>query len=290
MSGKVRKAFPFSIPVIAVFMAANGLISMPFSGGNLWSFIAALLLAAVILPLSFKVSTRVSIKGGVVSRSAAAIGSLVLLFPAAEALEYCEFVYKAVLPHADMWLIAALFVLCVVCLALSPGLALLKFAFLSFSGLFAAVILLFIMSAKTFELSNLKAAFESGFSLAGTPQYACKLVLPTVAALLFLRVYTNNSTAPQVLCGAAAGGGIAAAVVLDSVLSFGLPLAEKLNYPYIDDISTVTVGSLFTRMDALAYFAFFAAYVFKCALCVKTSARLLRYAMGKVVCMRHTGD
>ncbi|MBO7519847.1 MAG: GerAB/ArcD/ProY family transporter [Clostridia bacterium] len=279
MKNRIDKTFPFPVPVIAVFIAANGLIGAPFSGGSLLGFSAALLLGIILLPLLLKVFKKIRLTGGIVFKATALFLAIAAFLPAVTAYEYCEFVYKAVLPHADMWLIIILFAACVLYLALSNDSALYKFAFLSFVLNFAVVAALFTMSAKTFDFKNLSSAFKfSSFSFKETGEYACKLILPAAVAVLFLSISDKNTTVPQVLCGGAAGALFSAIVVLDSVLSFGLPLAAKLDYPYIDDISTVTVGSLFTRMDALAYFIFFAAYVLKCAVCVKTSARLISRA------------
>ena len=134
------------------------------------------------------------------------------------------------------------------------------------------------MSAKTFDLKNLSGALRlSGFSISDTGVYFLNLVLPSIAVLFFCMTDSGVS-ALGALCGVSAGALFCAVAVLDSVLSFGLSLAAKLSYPYIDDISTVTAGSLFTRMDGFAYFTFFACYVLKCAVCIKTSARLLRRA------------
>ena len=277
MTGKKEISLPLSASLIAVFTVANGLICAPFSGGGLWGFICALALGAIILPLILKVSKKAHFdRGGFPGKAVLVILALLSFLPAVSAFEYCEFVYKAVLPHSDMWLIVAFFTACVLYLSLSRDLVICKFAFLSALFIAAAVCLLFLMSAKTFDLENLSAAFDtSRFSFVEAGEYAVTLVLPAAVAVLYLRLTAKEIRVSAAMWGAAAGAVFSIIVVFDSVLSFSLPFAAKLDYPYIDDISTVTVGSLFTRMDALAYFIFFAAYVLKCAVCVKTSARLI---------------
>ena len=103
-----------------------------------------------------------------------------------------------------------------------------------------------------------------------------KMVLPTVIAIAFIG--SSGDTIPRrtAALSFALGVVLTFTVVFDGILSFGLPLAAKLEYPYIDDISTVNVGSLFTRMDAFAYFAFFNCYIIKCAVCLKLASQLAR--------------
>ena len=284
MTDKGGVSFPLSLSVLAVFTVANGLIRAPFSGESLLGFAAALIFGAAFLAFVSALLCRIpENKKSRLFRAAAVVFSVLLIYLAlAAADEYCDFVYKAVLPHSGMWMIRIAFALCVLYLAVSKYSSLYKFAFLSFVLIFFVFAVLFLLSKKTFDFKNLASAFSvSRFSLRDFLKYFLTLILPSSAAVLFLRLSDSKISAVRVLCGAAAGAVLCLLPVFDSVLSFGLPLASKLDYPYIDDISTVTAGSLFTRMDAFAYFAFFAAYVFKCALCVKASARLIRAALSR---------
>ena len=280
MDKKKSISLPLSLSLFAAFTVANGLIRAPFFRTTLLSFFAALISGIITLPLLTLLFKRVRIKSKTVL-TAAFLSASVFLFIAAWLSfgEYCDFVYGAVLTKTDMWLIKSVFAFCVFSLSVSKNSAVYKFAFLSFVLLAGVFSVLFLMSAKTFDFKNLSGAFGlSGFSLSDTGVYFLNLILPSVAAVLFFCMTDSGVSAAGVLCGVSAGAIFCTVAVLDSVLSFGLSLAAKLSYPYIDDISTVTAGSLFTRMDGFAYFTFFACYVLKCAVCIKTAARLLRRA------------
>lgn len=276
MAESRKVSLPLTVGMFAAFFTANGLIRAPFSSGSLTPFFIALAAGLILLPASAAIFRQVKIKG--TARKAALFILAAAVFCAAGFAfgEYCDFIYAEVLTRADMWLIKAVFALCVFYLSVSDDAAVYKFGFLAF--ILTAVVFsgLFIFSAKTFEPKNLKGVFDlpSG-TFADIGKSGLNLILPSFAAVVFLRLSDKDVSARRVLWGTVPSAVFCLTVVFDSVLSFGLPLAAKLGYPYIDDISTVTAGSLFTRMDGFAYFTFFACYLLKCAVCIKTSARLL---------------
>ena len=276
MIKKTGISAPLSLSLFAAFISANGLILIPF-GKSLLPFVFALLLGVIFLPLSLFLFRFLPKEKRNIFITVSAVVLAVLSFLAAGvcAGEYSLFIYKSVLTRANMWVIKLVFAFCVFLLAASKTSAIYKFAFLS--AVFSAEVLfvLFFMSAKTFDTKNLSGIFSlNEFSLPVFLKYLLVLIVPTFAAVLFCALTDSGISPLRVLIGTAAGGILSLVVLLDTVLSFGLPLAAKLDYPYIDDISTVTAGSLFTRMDGFAYFAFFAAYILKCAVCVNLAARL----------------
>lgn len=276
MTEKKKVSLPLTVGLFAVFFTANGLIRAPFTSGSLTPLFIALAAGLILLPLSAAIFRSVKIKG--IARKAALFVLAAASFSAAGFAfgEYCDFIYAEVLTRADMWLIKAVFALCVFYLSVLDDAAVYKFGFLSFILTAAVFSGLFILSAKTFEPKNLDGAFGlSGVSLADVGKNTLSLILPSFAAVIFFRLSDKDVSVRRVLWGVIPSAAFCLIVVFDSVLSFGLPLAAKLTYPYIDDISTVTAGSLFTRMDGFAYFAFFACYLTKCAVCIKTAARLL---------------
>lgn len=267
---------PLSASLFTAFISANGLILIPF-GQSLLPFVFALLSGAIFLPLSLLLFRFLPKEKRSKFITVLAVTLAVLSFIVAGicAGEYCLFIYRAVLTRANMWVIKSVFALCVFLLAASKTSAIYKFAFLSAVFSAAVFFVLFFMSSKTFDTKKLSGVFSlNEFSLPVFLKYLLVLIIPAFAAVLFCALTDNGISPLRVLFGTAAGGIFSLIVLFDTVLSFGLPLAAKLDYPYIDDISTVTAGSLFTRMDGFAYFAFFAAYILKCAVCVNLAARL----------------
>lgn len=277
MAEKENMSLPLSCALFACFSAANSLICAPF-GGNILPFSFALLVGIIFIWLaSFAFFRLLGAKKNTVIKICLIL-FCVFAFCAAgfSSAQYCEFIYRAVLTRSDMWAIKVVFALCVFALALSNDFAIYKFALLSalFSG--AVFFVLFLLSSKTFDVQNLSGAFDvSGLSLSVFGEYFLKLILPTLVAVMFASLTDRSVPSAGAICGACIGAGFCLAVVFDSALSFGMPLSNKLRYTYIDDISTVTLGNLFTRMDAFAYFAFFACYVLKCAVCINVISKLL---------------
>lgn len=276
-------SFPLAVALTGVFTVANGLITLPLPGKNLTAFFIASALGVLFLPLSALFLKTVPDKRNIVFRAVSVILALILLYWAfADIEEHCEFIYRAVLTRADMYLIKAVFIACVFFLAASGYYAVYKFAFLAGVLSSATLAVLFILSFKTFDVKNLYEAISlSDISVSDIFKYFGRLIVPSFSAVLFLRLTDSGFNARKVFFGISLGVVLCITAVLDCVLSFGMPLAGKLDYPYIDDISTVTAGSLFTRMDAFAHFVFFVAYLLKAAVCIKTSARLLSRALKK---------
>ena len=200
--------------------------------------------------------------------------------------EYTDFIYGAVMTRADMWVIKAVFAFCVYFFAVSKKTAIYKFSLLAAVLASTVFIILFFLSAKTFDTHNLRGVFSiTDFSLAQTADYFVKMFLPTVLCIMFIGKSDKKLSVFSAILGALYSIVLCLVVILDSVLSFGLPFAAKLSYPYISDISTVTVGSLFTRMDGFAYFAFFACYIVKCGVYINLSATLISEKYKKMLCL-----
>ena len=268
-----------SAAAVAVFTAANGLIRAPYFGTSILPFAAAAVLSFPAVGAAQFLFLKINRSGAAVLKKAVLlILSIASAFAAVFALrEYAHFIFDDVLTHENYLVIKAIFTVCVFALAAARKQAIYKFSFLSavlVSGVFAV---LFLTSLKTFDAGNLKSAISFyDFSLKQTGVYFLKMFLPTLLAAAF--ICENEEAVKAGVLGMSWAVLLTATVLLDCVLSFSLPLAAKLDYPYIDDISTVTVGSLFTRMDGFAYIAFFVCYLVKCAVCAVLCGRLLQRA------------
>lgn len=56
--------------------------------------------------------------------------------------------------------------------------------------------------------------------------------------------------------------------IVFSVAIFSLYFAAGLEYPFADAVSTISVGRLFTRMDGLSYFIYFACCLVRVSVCI----------------------
>ncbi len=268
-----------SAATVAVFTAANGLICAPYSGTSILPFVAAAAFAFFAVAVTQFLLIKISKERAEIPKRAVFLAlSIASAFAAVFSLrEYSRFIFDDVLTRGNYLTVKAIFTVCVFALAAAREHAIYKFSLLSavlVSGVFAV---LFFTSLKTFDAGNLKSAISlTGFSFKQTAVYYFKMFLPALPAAAF--VCGNEKAIKAGALGTAWAVLLCAVVLLDCILSFSLPLAAKLDYPYIDDISTVTVGSLFTRMDGFAYIAFFVCYLVKCGVCVRLCGRLVQRA------------
>lgn len=283
------RATPFNIAIISAFTVANSLILAPFYKKSIIPLLLALVIWVAVISVFTVLQNRAILK--VKNKTAIKIISILIALAAVAVSglafrEHTDFIYNAVLIRADMWVIKAVFALCVYFLAISDKAAIYKFSLLTTVLASAVFIVLFFLSAKTFETRNLRGIFSTtGFSFAKTADYFVKMFLPTVVCVMFIGSNDKKLSLFSAISGTIYSIVLCLLVIFDSVLSFGLPFSAELSYPYISDISTVTIGSLFTRMDGFAYFSFFACYIVKCGVCINLSATLISEKYKKTLCL-----
>lgn len=279
MENKSRlSAFHF-IALVSVFTVANSVIEMPLYRESLSELFIAAAGGIIISFFIYKpLKTAMSANSGILKGAVFAVVFIFSLIAAvAASREYTAFIYENLLTKESAFLIKLIFALCTACIAAGDKKAIYKFSSISFFFVTAIFAVMFLISVKNFDLRNLKTAFDfSHISVKHTFAYGYKLLVPSVFAVLFIALdMPHNLPKFAVPAGVSWGVIICIITVLDSVLSFSLPLSARLEYPYIDDISTVTIGNLFTRMDGFAYFAFFVCYLLKCAVLIRLSADAL---------------
>lgn len=265
---------------VSAFIVANSLILMPIYSKSIVPFFLAAIIGVPATALIYKpLKYLVAAKNKIIRYLIYVIFAAALLVAAYfAAREYTGFIYEGVLTHENMFLIKLIFAFCVFFLAGCESVAIYKFSVLSALFVGTVFVILFLISTKTFDLKNLKSAIDfSNISIKQTADYFIRMFLPLLVAVLFIAEYngTENTIRRWVVYGASAGVVLSLVVIFDGILSFGLSLAAKLPYPYIDNISTVTVGSLFTRMDGFAYFSFFACYILKCGVALKLAVNFV---------------
>lgn len=283
------KEAPFNIAIISAFTVANSLILSPFYKKSIIPFLLACLLWALIIAVYAALQNSVvcKIKNKTVIKTISIFVSLTAFIVSGLAFsEHTDFIYDAVMIRADMWVIKAVFAFCVYFFAVSKKTTIYKFSLLALILASTVFYVLFFLSAKSFDTRNLKGILSTtDFSLAQTNDYFVKMFLPTVVCVMFIGKSDKKLSVFSAVSGALYSFVLCFAVIFDSILSFGLPFAAELSYPYISDISTVTVGSLFTRMDGFAYFAFFACYIVKCGVCINLAATLVSEKHKKILCL-----
>lgn len=265
----------------AIFILGDAVIILPSSdSGNypLFGFFAAAIAAALLYFAAFPLANRL-IRKPCKSPVLKLFSLLLLTLAAVYALysagitfiRYTDFVDKILLPETPKFLIAAVFILSAVYLATRRQEVILKLTLIAVFAAVIAVLFFFMLSSKDFKAENI---FNYGFPnfsqlLKSSKPYFINVALPALLIPAYSTLFTGKSRAGAPFLGLITGLALTLLCLLESLLLFGTPLAERLSFPLAAAVSTVTVGSLFTRMDGIVYCLFFLPALIKTAVCMK---------------------
>lgn len=254
----------------AIFILGDAVIILPSSdSGNypLSGFFIGALAAILLYFVSFSITNRFIGKSLLMILAAAyAFYNAAVTF-----IRYTDFVNKILLPKTSKFLIAAVFILSAVYLAARRHKVILKLALISVFAAMIAIVIFFLLTLKDFKAENI--AFYGFPSLRGLTNsakpYFLNIALPAILIPVYSSLFTDKNRAGAPFLGLITGLMLTLLCLLESLLLFGAPLAEKLPFPLAAAVSTVTVGSLFTRMDGIVYCLFFLPALIKTAVCIK---------------------
>lgn len=265
----------------AIFILGDAVIILPSSdSGNypLSGFFAAAIGAALLYFAAFPLARRLigrPLKSPVLRFFSLLLLTLAAVYALYSAgitfIRYADFVDKILLPETPKFLIAAVFILSAVYLATRRQEVILKLSLIAVFAAVVAVCLFFLLSAKDFKAENI---FNYGFPnfsqlLKSSKPYFINVALPALLIPAYSALFTGKSRAGAPFLGLTTGLALTLLCLLESLLLFGAPLAERLSFPLAAAVSTVTVGSLFTRMDGIVYCLFFLPALIKTAVCMK---------------------
>ena len=246
-----------------LFILGNAVIGLPVKNADKFTFLGFLIsfLVGIVLyfiAFSLPLSKPLLIFGVSISFWAAADAFLALL----------KFINATLLEDGMRILIVIPLIFTVILFCLKGKTALFKFSLISFCFSVVAVVFFFIFTAKDFEIKNIiiKTLPSAKNLYSQTIPYIRSVTLPSLLLVFFAKVTKN--TRSSAFLGYFLGNIMLAACILNSVLLFGSKFSGRLDFPYASAISTVTFGSLFTRMDGFAYFIYFASCIIKITVCV----------------------
>lgn len=272
-----------TLACVALFTAGNAVIIQPFYGkSNFWllflltalfSFVFALLTVAVV-SFAFKESDSLFRKTFRYIIAAAAV--LAAIYGAfSTTFDYVTFVGKAQLPQMRTAVIVlATLGLIAVFIKISHT-AILKYCLFMAALSAAVVVLLFAVSVKLFDFDV--ATFD--MSLSGSDyglsfKYFLKYFSSVLAAVLFVTLANGKIKTADICGGLSVGFLIFLFTAVQSVFVLGNSGGYEFSYLYA--VSVFSSGSLFSRLDGLVYFLFFATSTVKIAVCVKLLPLLIK--------------
>ena len=273
-----------TVALSALFLLGDALIDIPLPSADdktFLCFLASVVITVILFLISYYISGLVfSLKKHLkIYKASASVVSLFILSAAAVTLaRFVKFAKTVILPDVNIFALAALFLTVLLFLIFSKEKTLLKYSLLSFIIAAVIIIFFFILSLSDltpqnifiFNVPGLKQLFR------GTYPYVLRIALPVCILPFYLRGVLEGKYKKEMLIGVSGGCGLAALVLLNSVMLFGAELAGKFDYPYSAAISTISVGYLFSRMDGFSYFLGFACALVRIGVCITTVKSLFK--------------
>ena len=254
----------------AIFILGDAVIVLPTSNSGdypLLGFCIGVLAAILLYFVSLPVTNRF------IGKSLLLVSAGVYAFYNAGKvfISYTDFADKILLPEASRFLIAALFIIAAVNLATRRQEVILKLSLISVVIAVIAILLFFMLSFKDFKAENIALQNSPDFSgiIKSAKPYFINISLPALLIPVYSRLFAEGKRICAPFAGLLSGLTLEAVCQLESLLLFGAPLAERIEFPLAAAVSTVTVGQLFTRMDGIVYCLFFILALIKTAVCMK---------------------
>ena len=277
----------------AIFILGDAVIVLPSSDSGdypLLGFFAAAVAAALLYFAALPLARRLI--GKPCKSPFLRLFSFALLIAAAgyalynagiTFIRYTDFVDRLLLPETPRFLIAAVFIVSAVYLATRRQEVILKLALIAVFAAAAAVLFFFLLSSADFKAENI-AVYAlpslSGLTNSAKP-YFINVALPALLIPAYSALFTGKSRAAAPFFGLITGLALTLLCLLESLLLFGAPLAERLDFPLAAAVSTVTVGPLFSRLDGVGYCLFFVPALIKTAVCMKLAFFAIRRARNR---------
>lgn len=275
------------IALAALFTVGNTLIRFPWRVGGaempvlFLLFAAGTLIPAVLFyPLLRRLfRSALSRRRGrlLLSVALSVLLGLYALLAAAECMrDYLSFAFDTVLTGGAKWLLCLLFLGCAVWLCGVGDRGTDIFALVGFVSVTVCVIALFLFGIPDYRPENLT------FRLPDDPVSLLPVLLSlwreTLLPLVLLSAYfalvLPRRGERALVIGTAAGCGILALCVLQTLLTFGPALAARYAYPYAWAVRIISVGPYFFRLEGFSYLPDYLACLTRSALSLAVIRRL----------------
>lgn len=257
------------IALSALFILGNGVIVSPPKNAdeyNFLGFIIACFVAIIIYCVCFFVPVNRFTRVPICLLAFYCIWDAVISF--------IKFISDNLLPHTNRFLIVLPMILIILYIVWQRKEILLKFSFMSFFIVLTVIIFFFFATIKDFNIKNIFIyQLPTVRSIVGQMiPYIKMLILPIVLLSFFMKM--NNIKRSASVVGVFIGFICFGLCILNSVLLFGIGLSGILDYPYSSAGSTVTFGTLFTRLDGFLYYFYLACCIVKCGVGIFTIKKL----------------
>ncbi len=276
--------YTHTIAVSALFILGQFIITLPFiSGfysllGYLLSAVAGVLICLICVPLTEKIVTgKIAFLKGIILFSICVLAAFTL----AETFKiFCRFVCDVLLDSASLFFSVVLFGGVCIYFAFRRQEDILKFSLLSFIYSIAVIIIFTLLLLPNLKAENI--ILPENFSLSrlidGTKKQFFSIYVPAVLLGFYQYAVFGKTQKSAVLGGVTIGALVLSVCLFSCVLLFGAEFSAVLDFPYSAAVSSISVGRLFSRLDALLYFVFLVCCLVKIQVCIFT----VRFCLKKI--------
>ncbi len=264
----MTKLKPFShhfVWLSALFILGSSIINLPQKPANkltFLGFVIAFLLSLLLVLAVFKFSY---LKYPIVFFAIYYVGETLIVF--------LRFISKTLLNNNQNFWILLLFLTPLIYFYFRKTTQILNFSLVCGVVCGLLLILFFFATAKDFNPKNIyiySLPSLKNLFVQAVP-YIKSVTLPT--AILALYAKQHKTSLPVALTGVCVGNVFLLISIFNAILLFGAQMSGELDYPYAMAISTVTFGSLFSRLDGFSYFIYFVTALVKITVCIKTAKK-----------------
>lgn len=176
------------------------------------------------------------------------------------AIDYIRFLKQEQMSNTSIVLLVVVFGIMVSFLGVIKPRAIYKYSLFAFLIVTVILALCLVAGIANFEYKNLAESIKKSNISANR---ILSLFLPLVALSTFTQA--ENQPPKSMFFGVIIGIFLLLVTMFQSALTLG----TASNFPYLKSVSTISVGSLFTRLYGLVWFVFFVTSVIKTVVCVK---------------------
>lgn len=177
------------------------------------------------------------------------------------AIDYIRFLKQEQMSNTSIVLLVAVFGIVISFLGIIKPRAIYKYSLFAFLIVTVILALCLVAGIANFEYKNLAESIKNSNISANR---ILSLFLPLVALSTFTQA--EDQPPKPMFFGVIIGIFLLFITMIQSALILG---GNTSDYPYFKSVSTISVGSLFTRLYGLVWFVFFVTSVIKTVVCVK---------------------
>ena len=248
------------ISLVALTVFGNGALTFKFSSVNGADFITALVALiitvaafALFLKLALFIKKRIEPKENFKTAWSVIFlleGLLSLSFALFSLVSLTEISLNTFAKEIKIGVIILGFILTVAGMVYANKKVFLKFSLIVFPVVFGLTLLIFLFGTPYMSIKYLYIdSFSQVFNLERFLEPLISWFLPVCLPLIVICIDKPSS----IVIGATIGSGFLVLTILNTILIFGSAFASELFYPYAHAVGTVSIGELFSRMDASFY-------------------------------------